>query len=93
MEPGTIANIALSLLFVALAMLVFFLLLKRYSSNFTQPEQDQIRIVAQRRMALKSQLILIETDTHMSLIAVSGENVAPIWTTTANSKENNSEVS
>ena len=53
MEPGTIANIALSLLFVALAMLVFFLLLKRYSSNFTQPEQDKIRIIAQRRMALK----------------------------------------
>jgi flagellar biogenesis protein FliO len=91
METGIFTNMALSLLAVAVAMLVFFQLLKRYSSNFTQHEQSQIRVIAQHRMALKTQLLLVETDTHTSLIAVSGENIAPIWTAKTESKQPKSE--
>jgi flagellar biogenesis protein FliO len=80
MEAGVLTNIALSLILVAAAMFVFFQLLKRYGSHFTEAKEGQIRIIAQHRMALKSQLLLVETDTHTSLIAVSGDHIAPIWT-------------
>lgn len=80
MEAGALTNIALSLILVAGAMFVFFQFLKRYGSHFTEGDEGQIRVIAQHRMALKSQLLLVETDTHTSLIAVSGDQIAPIWT-------------
>ena len=67
-------------------------LLKKYSADFSYSNQGKIKIVAQQRAALKTQLLLIEADNRTSLLAISGDNVVPVWTA-SDSKEERADVS
>ena len=80
MESNALLNIAIALLIVVVLMAIFFVLLKKYSADITYSNQGKIKIIAQQRAALKTQLLLIEADNRVSLLAISGDNVVPVWT-------------
>lgn len=92
MESNALLNVAIALVVVVALMSIFFFLLKKYSADFSYSNQGKIKIVAQQRAALKTQLILIEADNRTSLLAISGDNVVPVWTA-SNSKEERADVS
>ena len=92
MESNVLLNIAIALVIVVALMSIFFFVLKKYSADFSYPNQGQIRILAQQRAALKTQLLLIEADNRRSLLAISGDNVVPVWTA-SDRKEERADVS
>ena len=87
MESNAPLNIVIALVVVVALMSVFFLLLKKYSADFSYSNQGKIKIVAQQRAALKTQLLLIEAGNRTSLLAISGDNVVPVWTALDSSEE------
>ena len=92
MESNAILNIAIALVVVVALMFVFFLLLKKYSADLSHSSQGRIKILAQHRAILKTQLLLVEADNRTSLLAISGDNVVPVWTA-LDSKEERADVS
>tara|TARA_S200000501_G_scaffold372826_3_gene418714 strand:- start:131 stop:409 length:279 start_codon:yes stop_codon:yes gene_type:complete len=80
MESSALLNIAIALLIVVALMAIFFVLLRKYSADISYSNQGKIKIIAQQRAALKTQLLLIEADNRVSLLAISGDNVVPVWT-------------
>ena len=80
MESSALLNIAIALLIVVALMAIFFALLRKYSADISYSNQGKIKIIAQQRAALKTQLLLIEADNRVSLLAISGDNVVPVWT-------------
>ena len=80
MESSAFLNIAIALLIVVALMAIFFVLLRKYSADISYSNQGKIKIIAQQRAALKTQLLLIEADNRVSLLAISGDNVVPVWT-------------
>ncbi|MBH74100.1 MAG: hypothetical protein CMM57_10710 [Rhodospirillaceae bacterium] len=88
MESNALLNIAIALLIVVALMAIFFLLLNKYSADFSYSNQGKIKILAQQRAALKTQLLLIEVDNRVSLLAISGDNVVPVWTASDKEEEN-----
>ena len=80
MESNALLNIAIALLIVVALMAIFFMLLRKYSADISYSNQGKIKIIAQQRAALKTQLLLIEADNRVSLLAISGDNVVPVWT-------------
>ena len=92
MESNALLNIAIALVVVVALMFIFFFLLKKYSAEFSYSNQGRIRILAQQRAVLKTQFLLIEADNRTSLLAISGDNVVPVWTA-SDSKEESEDVS
>ena len=92
MESNALLNTAIALLIVVSLMAIFFVLLKKYSADFSYSNQGKIKILAQQRAALKTQLLLIEADNRVSLLAISGDNVVPVWTK-SDRKEEKADVS
>ena len=92
MESNALLNISIALVVVVALMFIFFFLLKKYSADFSYSNQGRIKILAQQRAALKTQLLLIEADNRTSLLAISGDNVVPVWTA-SDSKEERADVS
>lgn len=92
MESNALLNIAIALVVVVALMFIFFFLLKKYSADLSYSSQGRIKILAQHRAVLKTQLLLIEADNRTSLLAISGDNVVPIWTV-LDSKEERADVS
>ena len=80
MESNALLNIVIALLIVVALMAIFFVLLRKYSADISYSNQGKIKIIAQQRAALKTQLLLIEADNRVSLLAISGDNVVPVWT-------------
>ena len=80
MVSSALLNIAIALLIVVALMAIFFVLLRKYSADISYSNQGKIKIIAQQRAALKTQLLLIEADNRVSLLAISGDNVVPVWT-------------
>ncbi len=80
MESNALLNVAIALLIVVALMAIFFVLLRKYSGDISYSNQGKIKIIAQQRAALKTQLLLIEADNRVSLLAISGDNVVPVWT-------------
>ena len=80
MESNALLNIVIALLIVVVLMAIFFVLLRKYSADISYSNQGKIKIIAQQRAALKTQLLLIEADNRVSLLAISGDNVVPVWT-------------
>ena len=80
MESNALLNVAIALLIVVALMAIFFVLLRKYSADISYSNQGKIKIIAQQRAALKTQLLLIEADNRVSLLAISGDNVVPVWT-------------
>ena len=80
MESSALLDIAIALLIVVALMAIFFVLLRKYSADISYSNQGKIKIIAQQRAALKTQLLLIEADNRVSLLAISGDNVVPVWT-------------
>ncbi|HBW84762.1 MAG: hypothetical protein CMD92_07590 [Gammaproteobacteria bacterium] len=87
MESNALLNISIALVVVVALMFIFFLLLKKYSDNFSHSNQGKIKIVAQQRAAFKTQLLLIEAENRTSLLAISGDHVVPVWTTLDSNEE------
>ena len=85
-------NIAIALVVVVALMSIFFFLLKKYSADLPYSSQGRIKILAQHRAILKTQLLLVEADNRTSLLAISGDNVVPVWTA-LDSKEERPDVS
>ena len=92
MESNALLNIAIALVVVVGLMFIFFFLLKKYSADLSYSSQGRIKILAQHRAVLKTQLLLIEADNRTSLLAISGDNVVPVWTA-LDSKEERADVS
>ena len=80
MESNALLNIVIALLIVVALMAIFFVLLRKYSADISYSNQGKIKIIAQQRAALKTQLLLIEADNRVSLLAISGDNVVSVWT-------------
>ena len=91
MESNALLNIVIALLIVVALMAIFFVLLRKYSADISYSNQGKIKIIAQQRAALKTQLLLIEADNRVSLLAISGDNVVPVWTKSAR-KEDKADV-
>ena len=87
MESNALLNVAIALVVVVALMYIFFLLLKKYSADFSYSNRGKIKIVDQQRAAFKTQLLLIEAGNRTSLIAISGDNVVPVWTTSESREE------
>ena len=92
MESNALLNIAIALVVVVALMFIFFFLLKKYSTEFSYSNQGRIKILAQHRAILKTQLLLVEADNRTSLLAISGYKVVPVWTA-SDSKEESADVS
>ena len=92
MESNALLNIAIALVVVVALRFIFFFLLKKYSADLSYSSQGRIKILAQHRAVLKTQLLLIEADNRTSLLAISGDNVVPVWTA-LDSKEERADVS
>lgn len=74
-------KIIFSVALVSFVMIVFFSLLRKNMSSAQGNEgTSTLNIVAQTRVGLKAQLVLVESDNRRSLIAFSGDEVVPIWT-------------
>ena len=74
-------KIIFSVALVSFVMIVFFFLLRKNMSSVQGNDSTStLNIVAQTRVGLKAQLVLVESDNRRSLIAFSGDEVVPIWT-------------
>ena len=87
MEINFLTNIVIPLLAVAIALALFFIILKKYRGMVPEAGNNRLKVTSQRRVGLKAQLILVEADSYVSLIAFSADNIVPIWTHKNLSKE------
>ncbi|MDA9783602.1 hypothetical protein OAD56_01660 [Gammaproteobacteria bacterium] len=87
MEVNSLTNIVIPLLAVAIALAVFFIVLKKYRGMLPDAGNNRLKVTSQRRVGLKAQLILVEADSYVSLIAFSADNIVPIWTHKNSSEE------
>ena len=92
MDTEFFINITLAILLVGVAMASFFLILRRNSSIHRGLDQKRLKIVAQTRIGLKAQLVLVESGSDSSLIALSGDRIVPIWTHEKNDAETKNEM-
>jgi len=87
MEVNSLTNIVIPLLAVAIALAVFFIVFKKYRGMLPDAGNNRLKVTSQRRVGLKAQLILVEADSYVSLIAFSADNIVPIWTHKNSSEE------
>ena len=92
METEFLIKIKLAILKVGVEMASFFLILRKNSYIQQGLDQNRLKIVAQTRVGLKAQLVLVESGRYSSLIALSGDKIVPIWTHEKNDTETKNEM-